>query len=129
MCREANSKSGGKFRNQGTFIRLGRNQPSGGTGSPHIDISTQRMNGVGMSRSQLVAEHLPFLRRYARALTGNQASGDAYVGATLEALVEDPTVIDDTGGPRVALYRLLTKLWGSVGLNTRQAPVADDIPA
>jgi len=34
-----------------------------------------------MSRSQLVAEHLPLLRRYARALTGNQASGDAYVGA------------------------------------------------
>ena len=33
-----------------------------------------------MSRSQLVAEHLPLLRRYARALTGNQASGDAYVG-------------------------------------------------
>jgi len=38
-----------------------------------------------MSRSQLVAEHLPLLRRYARALTGNQASGDAYVGAMLEA--------------------------------------------
>jgi len=80
-------------------------------------------------KSQAVAQYLPFLRRYARALTGNQASGDAYVGATLEALVEDPTVIDDTGGPRVALYRLLTKLWGSVGLNTQQAPVADDIPA
>ena len=42
-----------------------------------------------MSRSQLVAEHLPLLRRYARALTGNQASGDAYVGAMLEALLQD----------------------------------------
>ena len=40
-----------------------------------------------MSRSQLVAEHLPLLRRYARALTGNQASGDAYVGAMLQHLV------------------------------------------
>jgi 16S rRNA C1402 (ribose-2'-O) methylase RsmI len=39
-----------------------------------------------MSRSQLVAENLPLLRRYARALTGNQSSGDAYVGAMLEAL-------------------------------------------
>ena len=39
-----------------------------------------------MSRSQLVAEHLPLLRRYARALTGSQASGDAYVAAMLEAL-------------------------------------------
>ena len=34
-----------------------------------------------MFRSQLVAEHLPLLRRYARALTGSQASGDAYVAA------------------------------------------------
>ena len=42
-----------------------------------------------MTRSQLVAEHLPLLRRYARALTGNQASGDAYVGAMLEALLQD----------------------------------------
>jgi len=30
--------------------------------------------------------HLPFLRRYARALTGTQQSGDAYILASLEAL-------------------------------------------
>jgi len=30
-----------------------------------------------MIRSEVIAPHLPFLRRYARALTGNQASGDA----------------------------------------------------
>lgn len=36
-----------------------------------------------MSPSQTVVQHLPFLRRYARALTGNQGSGDAYVAATL----------------------------------------------
>ena len=47
-----------------------------------------------MSRSQLVAEHLPLLRRYARALAGNQASGDAYVGAMLEALLQDPSLLD-----------------------------------
>ena len=35
--------------------------------------------------------------------------------AALEALIEDPKAIDDTGGPRVALYRLFTKIWGSVG--------------
>ena len=38
-----------------------------------------------MSLSARVATHLPFLRRYARAATGSQASGDAYVAATLEA--------------------------------------------
>ena len=82
-----------------------------------------------MLKSQAVAQYLPFLRRYARALAGNQTSGDAYVGATLEALIEDPKVIDDTGGPRVALYRLFTKIWSSVGLNAEGSPVTDDMPA
>ena len=79
-----------------------------------------------MLKSQAVAQYLPYLRRYARALTGGQASGDAYVSATLEALIADPKVIDDTGGPRVALYRLFTKIWGSVGINgERPLPDAD----
>ena len=47
-----------------------------------------------MSTSQAVAQHLPFLRRYARALTGSQHSGDAYVAAALEALIEDPSVAE-----------------------------------
>jgi CheY-like chemotaxis protein len=64
-----------------------------------------------------VAQYLPFLRRYARALTGSQASGDAYVAATLEALIADRTVIEDARGPRVALYRLFTKIWNSLSVN------------
>ena len=47
------------------------------------------------SKSQVVTQDLPFLRRYARALTGGQTSGDAYVTATLEAVVADPSVLDD----------------------------------
>jgi DNA-directed RNA polymerase specialized sigma24 family protein len=70
-----------------------------------------------MSRSQFVAEHLPLLRRYARALTGSQASGDAYVGAMLEALLQDPSVLDEQQGPRVGLFRLFTQIWNSVALN------------
>jgi CheY-like chemotaxis protein len=70
-----------------------------------------------MSRSQLVAEHLPLLRRYARALTGNQASGDAYVGAMLEALLQDQSLLDDRHGPRAGLFRLFTQIWNSVSLN------------
>ena len=45
-----------------------------------------------MSKAEAVAQHLPYLRRYARALTGSQTSGDAYVAATLEALVKDPSI-------------------------------------
>ena len=43
-----------------------------------------------MSKSHVVAQYLPYLRRYARAVTGSQTSGDAYVAATLEALVKEP---------------------------------------
>ena len=70
-----------------------------------------------MSRSQLVAEHLPLLRRYARALTGSQASGDAYVGAMLEALLQDPSLLDEQHGPRAGLFRLFTQIWNSVAIN------------
>ncbi len=68
-----------------------------------------------MIRSEVIAPHLPFLRRYARALTGNQASGDAYVRACLETLVADPTTIPDNLGPRVGLYKLFHMLWSSTG--------------
>ena len=74
-----------------------------------------------MSTSQAVAQHLPYLRRYARALSGNQASGDAYVAATLEALVQDPKVLDTGLSTRIALYRLFTKIWNSIALNGKPA--------
>jgi len=80
-------------------------------------------------KSQTVAQYLPFLRRYARALTGSQASGDAYVSATLETLIGDPKLIDSGGGARVSLYRLFTKIWNSVSLNNEDPRPAEDIPA
>jgi DNA-directed RNA polymerase specialized sigma24 family protein len=70
-----------------------------------------------LSTSQAVVQHLPFLRRYARALTGNQESGDAYVAATLETLISSPKIVQSGPNPRVALYRLFTKIWSSVALN------------
>ena len=70
-----------------------------------------------MTRSQLVAEHLPLLRRYARALTGNQISGDAYVGAMLEALLQDPSLLDEKSGARSGLFRLFTNIWNSISIN------------
>jgi CheY-like chemotaxis protein len=70
-----------------------------------------------VSNTVAVSQHLPFLRRYARALTGNQASGDAYVAATLEALIADRDLIDEPRGARVGLYRLFTKIWNSVSIN------------
>ena len=42
-----------------------------------------------MSVSQEISAQIPYLRRFARALTGSQNGGDAYVLATLEAIVGD----------------------------------------
>jgi DNA-directed RNA polymerase specialized sigma24 family protein len=67
--------------------------------------------------SQTVAQHLPYLRRYARAVTGSQPSGDAYVAATLEALISDRSTFEKASTPQVGLYRLFTKIWNSVSVN------------
>ena len=50
------------------------------------------------SLSQEIAPHLPYLRRYARALTGSQTSGDAHVTACLEAILADPTMLERSPG-------------------------------
>lgn len=68
-----------------------------------------------MSLLQVFGPQLPFLRRYARALTGSQKSGDAYIRTSLEALVEDPTLIEDSSNPRLALYRFFHAMWGGDG--------------
>ena len=71
-----------------------------------------------MRFSDDVARHVPFLRRYARALTGSQAQGDAYVRATLEAIIQSPDLIRGLS-PRVALYRVFHVMWsGTHSLTT-----------
>jgi CheY-like chemotaxis protein/DNA-directed RNA polymerase specialized sigma24 family protein len=75
-----------------------------------------------VTTSQTIAKDVPFLRRYARALTGSQTSGDAYVTATLEALIGDRSVLGDEAGSRVALFRLFTKIWNSLSINAKALP-------
>jgi DNA-directed RNA polymerase specialized sigma24 family protein/CheY-like chemotaxis protein len=70
-----------------------------------------------LSASQAIAQHLPYLRRYARALTGSQKAGDSYVAETLEAVVQDPALLETGASTRIALYRLFTKIWNSVAVN------------
>jgi len=66
-----------------------------------------------MSVSQSIVPHLPSLRRFARALSGSQESGDAYVLALLEALVENPSVFPTNIDPKLALYQIFLKIWNS----------------
>src|SRR6202035_42033 len=81
-------------------------------------LASANPEGEGVvPNSQAVLQHLPFLRRYARALTGSQASGDAYVAATLESLIASPDMLAQSANSRVGLYRLFTKIWGSLSVN------------
>ncbi len=77
------------------------------------------------SLSQEIAPHLPYLRRYARALTGSQTSGDAHVTACLEALVAEPAIFDREKGVKVGLYRLFQELWHGLELE----PGPEDAPS
>ncbi len=70
-----------------------------------------------MSIAARIAPHLPYLRRYARAVTGSQTSGDAYVAAVLEALIADVSVFPNTSSDRISLYKLFARLFGSISLN------------
>jgi len=62
-----------------------------------------------------LAPHLPYVRRYARALTGDQTTGDNYVRATLEALAAGERELDASASPRVALYQVFHAIWQSAG--------------
>jgi DNA-directed RNA polymerase specialized sigma24 family protein len=70
-----------------------------------------RIEGNDMTMKELFAPHLPYLRRYARALTGSQTTGDAYVRAALTALLAGKHEVSADLPPRVALYRLFHVIW------------------
>jgi CheY-like chemotaxis protein len=72
---------------------------------------------------------LPYLRRYARALTGNQAAGDAYVAATLEAIIADRETLESQLVSRVGIYRFFTKIWNSVPINKVAEQANPGLPA
>lgn len=70
--------------------------------------------------------HVPHLRRYGRALTGSQQSGDAFVRAALEALLAAPDQMDAGNPPRVELFRLFHAIWSPVAETVSDATPAGD---
>jgi len=78
-----------------------------------------------MSLGQELAPHLPFLRRYARALTGSQAHGDAFVRATLEAIVAQPDEFPRDVDPRLGLYRTFHAIWSTANVEEGEEPTRD----
>lgn len=70
-----------------------------------------------MSVSQAISAQVPYLRRFARALTGNQQGGDAYVLAALETIVAEPSSVQEGPNLRANLYRIFLKVWESMPVN------------
>ncbi len=68
-----------------------------------------------MSFVTLFGPELPYLRRYARALTGSQQSGDAYIRAALTALSQTPEHVDGSLSPRIGLFKFFHAIWDSTG--------------
>ncbi|MET0181171.1 MAG: response regulator, partial [Novosphingobium sp.] len=66
-----------------------------------------------MSLGARVAANLPYLRRYARALTGSQTTGDAFVAETLEAALIDQQLREMIATGRAELYHVFNKVWSS----------------
>lgn len=68
-----------------------------------------------MSLLARLAPHLPYVRRYARALTGDQTTGDNYVRVALEALAAGERQLPQDMTPRVALYHVFHTIWSATG--------------
>lgn len=64
--------------------------------------------------SDQLGQHIPYLRRYARALTGSQDSGDTFAAAALETILTDRSVLDGTD-VKTGVFRVLYGIWSSAG--------------
>lgn len=73
-----------------------------------------------MSLSATIAPHLPFLRRFSRAVSGSQSSGDALVAAMLEALIADTSMFPQATNERIALYKIFARLFTSISIRVPQ---------
>jgi CheY-like chemotaxis protein len=78
-----------------------------------------------MSLGQDLAPHLPFLRRYGRALTGSQVHGDNFVRATLETIVAQPDEFPRDIDPRLGLYRTFHAIWSSANIDEGEEPTSE----
>jgi len=82
-----------------------------------------------MSLSDLIAKQLPYLRRYARVLTGSQKLGDGLVRELLEAMLIDNGLRTDAGASRVQLFAAFSKIYASAGADLAPTPADDSLEA
>ena len=68
-----------------------------------------------MAFSDLIAKQLPYLRRYARILTGSQSLGDGFVRELLEAALVDQGLRSQISETRVGLFSAFSKIYTAAG--------------
>ncbi|MDO9418325.1 response regulator [Pararhizobium sp.] len=73
-----------------------------------------------MSLSMRIAPHLPYLRRFSRAITGSQSAGDAYVAAVLEALIADISLFPQSFTDRASLFKLFCSLFDGIRIDPQE---------
>jgi hypothetical protein len=86
-----------------------------------------RTRTPGTASADEVARQLPYLRRYARALTGGVGPGDSLVAAVLEALLESPR--REAMCSRVGLFRLLSTRFNDPAASDNGPAPASGSPA
>jgi CheY-like chemotaxis protein len=79
-----------------------------------------------MSMTETLSPHLPYLRRYGRALTGAQEAGDAYVRKALSALLSGERKLPEDVPPRLGLYRVFQAIWDADARPDQHASKAGD---
>jgi CheY-like chemotaxis protein len=82
------------------------------------------MSNAELSLRDLMGPQLPYIRRYARALAGSQTTGDAFVRASLEAILDGDGEIALDRSPKFALFQLFHRFW-----NPHRSTMQDNVEA
>ena len=71
--------------------------------------------------SEAITRTLPFLRRYARAVTGSQKRGDEWVRLCAEVVMRQPDLITKIEDTKLGVFTLFHRL-RSLSATSRKAP-------
>jgi CheY-like chemotaxis protein/DNA-directed RNA polymerase specialized sigma24 family protein len=81
----------------------------------------QDVRGTWMTDVNNIVRLLPFVRRYARALTGSQTRGDNYVRLCLETILAEPGRMQGQN-PRLQLFKAFHDAWRAVDTKIGSSP-------
>jgi CheY-like chemotaxis protein/DNA-directed RNA polymerase specialized sigma24 family protein len=76
------------------------------------------------SNAEELVALLPYLRRYARALTGSQERGDRYVRLFLEVILQEPTRLSREGDLKHNMFKAFHQTWDAVAVEDEDGAAA-----